>query len=63
MNDQHLNSKDMQNSSGLKNKTNYTKSLNKQYSTLKLWKMKVEMISNMENQERKLRNEKITEMV
>lgn len=41
----------------------YENSLKKQYFEIELWKMRIEMISNMKNKQIQIRNDRITEMV
>lgn len=63
MADQPYGSENEKNTIHLEQEKVYENSLKKQYFEIELWKMRIEMISNMKNKQIQIRNDRITEMV
>lgn len=56
-------SKNIKNKIYIKQENVYINTLKKQYFELKMWKMRIEIISNMKNKEIQKRDKQIIEMV
>lgn len=63
MADQHHGLENEKNTIYLEQKKVYENTLKKQCFEIELWKMRIEMISNMKNKQIQILNDRITEMV